>query len=281
MKPLLLLAAASLLPLAACSGGAKAPRAALDCPAGQGELKRTAQAADGKSCTYTTAGGDEVILRLVPVTGGAYATLDKLEANLLAENEAAAKAAAAADGRAEANAAGKVETGATADTLAEARRVAEEAERDAAGTDGAAKKSGASEGVDIRVNDEKVVVADNGGATRINLPGIRIEADENDDSASIRIGPLHVNANGDEARMQIRRDVRLKGEALSREKRGIRATFIIGERSAGSGSYLGYEAGGPKTGPLTVAVIRGSGKLDQGDEIYNDVKRLVRKNGGV
>jgi len=273
-KPLLLLAAASLLPLAACSSGAQAPRAALDCPATQGELTRTDAAADGKSCTYASNGGAEITLRLVPVTGSAYATLDQLEAALVAEDESAAKTKA-------------LEAGATADarpgpvSAGDTRRAAEEAAQDAAGVEVSANGGSDGGGVDVRVKGGKVVVAEGGSTTRVNLPGIQIEADENEDSASIRIGPLHVNASGDEARIRIRRDVRLKGEALSREKRGVRATFILGDRGGEQGRFLGYEAGGPKTGPLAVAVVRGAGKLDHSDEVYDDMKRLVRKNGGV
>jgi len=43
--------------------------------------------------------------------------------------------------------------------------------------------------------------------------------------------------------------------------------------------FVGYEAGGPKAGPLTVAVVR-SRKADA-DRISGDVVRLVRLNGGV
>jgi hypothetical protein len=278
MKPLLLLAAVSVIPLAACTQ-AKAPRAALDCPANQGDLTRTAQAADGKSCTYVSADGAEVMLRLMPVTGSAYATLDALETSLLAQAETAAETSA--------------KTVATTDIKAspgsadEARRIAEQAAKDAAPGSGevetaANAPSSSADGVDVRMQGGKVVVAESGGATRVNLPGIHIVADEEDDSASVRIGPLHVNANGEEAMIHLRRDVRLKGEALSREKRGVRATFITHAASnADGGRIVGYEAGGPKTGPLAVAIIRSRDDIHDGDDIYRDVKRLVRKNGGV
>ena len=42
----------------------------------------------------------------------------------------------------------------------------------------------------------------------------------------VLVGGIRINANDDESTMHIFRDVRLRGEALSREKRGIRATFI-------------------------------------------------------
>ena len=42
-------------------------RATLDCPAVQGALTRTAQAADGKSCDYVRSDGETVRLRLQPL----------------------------------------------------------------------------------------------------------------------------------------------------------------------------------------------------------------------
>jgi hypothetical protein len=269
MKPLLLLAAASLIPLAACSSN-KPPRAALDCPATQGDLTRKSQAADGKTCTYASADGAEVTLRLLPVSGGAFATLDRLEASLLGE------AGRAPTGKAVA----VTDTAASAASVADARRIESEAAKDAATTEVAAEER-SDDGVDVHMKDGKVVVAEGGSTTRVNLPGIHIEADENDDSASVRIGPMHIDANGDEARIQVRRDVRLKGEALSREKRGVRATFIVGDRQGEDRSFLGYEAGGPKAGPLAVAIVRSNQPLDSGDDVLDDAKRLVRKNGGV
>jgi len=52
-----------------------------------------------------------------------------------------------------------------------------------------------------------------------------------------------------------------------------------GDDLPGGYRVVGYEAGGPKSGPITVAVVKSKESFD-GDDIYNDVKRLVRKNGG-
>ncbi|WP_309092403.1 hypothetical protein [Phenylobacterium sp.] len=269
MKPLLLLAAVSMIPLAACTQ-AKAPRATLDCPATQGDLTRTAKAADGKSCTYVAKNGLEVDLRLVPVTGSAYAALDQIENGLLAQAEIAdAKTLPAAD------------TKAAPGSADEAQRIAQQAAADAGGVASADRSGASDEGVDVHVKDDKVVVAEGGGTTRVNLPGIHIVADEEDDSASVRIGPLHLDADGENAVIHIRRDVRLKGEALSRHKRGIRATFISHAEGPQGDRVVGYEAGGPKTGPLTVAIMRSKSDVHDGDDVYGDIKRLVRKNGGV
>ena len=44
---------------------------------------------------------------------------------------------------------------------------------------------------------------------------------------------------------------------------------------------VGYEAGGPKTGPLTVAVVRSRSDVDIHGHLEHDLRRLVRLNGGA
>jgi hypothetical protein len=263
MKPALLLVAASgiALSLAAC-GRAPAPRASLDCPAKQGDLTRVSAAADGKSCVYSTAEGAEVTLQLLAVRGSAYATLDELESRLAAEVEAAAANAP------------KIDTRPSAQAASDAARAAEQAATDAIQGDVGDAESDTA----VDVEGSRGVIVDDQGSTRVNLPGIHIEADDANDSARVRIGPLHIDANGEEAEIRIRRSVRLKGEALSPEKRGVRATYL--SHSEGD-RFVGYEAAGPKAGPLAVAVIRAKEHIEDGDGVYGDVKKLVRRNGGV
>jgi hypothetical protein len=63
-------------------------------------------------------------------------------------------------------------------------------------------------------------------------------------------------------------------------KRGFRATYILARDNLKDGyKAVGYEAGGPKTGPLTVALVKS--KSGDHHDIFSDVKRLVRRNGGV
>jgi hypothetical protein len=259
MKPLYLLAASALaLTATACSTKTPVARAALDCPSKEGDLTRTSAAGDGKTCTYVTTDGAEVTLQLVSVQGSVDSTLEGVEKVLLTDrtpatpgsgkpaiSEASAKAAdqAAREAREDANAAGvKVEAD--------------------------------ENGLDIKTDDGEV--------TRVELPGIRIVANDAEDTAQVKVGPLSIDAGGDSAKVRIRRDVRLRGEAFSREKRGVRATFIYtGEDLPDGYRFVGYEAGGPKRGPITVAVVKGKAGPQDGDEIYPDVKKLVRLNGGV
>lgn len=260
MKTTLLVAASALaLPLAACGPKVPPARAVLDCPATQGDLTRTSVAPDGKTCTYATSSGAEVTLQLVSVQGGVDATLSKIETNLLAsraEPAAAAPEAAAAAEDASASAAG------------DAARAAKEAAEDTKGVT-----------VDIKIDKDGEQVS---GVTRVNLPGVHIVADDDKDSAEVQIGPLRVDAGDDSATIRVRRNVRLRGEPLNPEQRGMRATFIYTGKDLPDGyRFVGYEAGGPKQGPITVAIVKAREDGPDGGEIYPDVKKLVRENGGV
>lgn len=282
MKPLYLLAASALaLTAAACGPKVPAARAALECPARQGDLTRTSTAPDGKTCTYASAAGAEVTLQLVSLQGSVDNTLGAIETNLLANRVKPAEQAAADDTKY-----GKLAEASPADAKAAAtaaEQAAREAADDSKGVTLNAKVDGKGpDAVDIRMKDGKTVIAEGeGGVTRIDLPGIHIVADDDSDSAKVRVGPIRIDAGGDAATIRIRRDVRLRGEALNPERRGLRATFIYtGEDLPDGHRFVGYEAGGPKRGPITVAVVKS--KTDEhDDELHRDVKRLVRKNGGV
>lgn len=258
-----LLIAASALSLAACGQGAKHAVAKLDCPANEGDLTRTGVAQDGKACTYRSSDGAEVTLELTPVVGSAEATLAAIEAQLRSTPGPNSHTGTKLDAGIQDAAAAKANIGAMA---AEVARVQAEAAADAK-VDVKVKVAGAEVGVDDESN-------------RIDLPGVHIS--EEGDDANVRIGPLRVDSTGDDTTVNIYRDVRMRGEALSREKRGLRATFIYTGKDLPEGyRYVGYEAGGPKSGPLTVAKVRSKLDTESGDKIYHDVQELVRRNGGV
>lgn len=277
MKPLYLVAASALaLTAAACGPKVPVARAALDCPATQGDLTRTSVASDGKACTYTNEGGAEVTLQLVNVTGSPDATLAAIETNLLADRsappkdvEAKTKAEAAKD------AAEMAKT--SAETAKDAAKAAKEAADDTKGVslqvtlDDKPRKSG-----------DTGIITERGGTTRVNLPGLHVVANDNDDTANVKVGPITIDAGNDGATVRMRRDVRLRGEALNPEKRGLRAMFIYtGDDLPAGYRFVGYEAGGPKRGPITVAVVKSKSDGPDGHDLYPDVKKLVRRNGGV
>jgi hypothetical protein len=254
MKPLLLLSACAvaLSTAAGCapSGPPKA-RAALDCPPSQGDLERTNVAADGKSCVYVSRDGDEVSLRLIPVSASYQATLQPIEQELQGELQIEQQAADTA----------------ASSAASEAARAAKQAADDAVS---AAKGDEDSDGGEHGSSSDRA---------HIDLPGIHIDADDSG-KADVNVGMVHVNAGEDGAVVRMARDVRLRGEAFSPEKRGFRATYILAKDNLKDGwKAVGYEAGGPKAGPITVAVVKS--KTGDRHDIFGDVKRLVRRNAGV
>jgi hypothetical protein len=265
--PLLLAASGLALTAAACTQ-APAPRATLECPATRGELTRTSIAADGKTCTYVTAGGADVTLQLVPVQGGVDATLASIESTLMAGRQAP-DAAEAKDAKGKDAAKGK-----DSGDAAEARKDAEEARKEAAED---------AHGADVNLENGHVkVTTHDHGPTHVNLPGIHITADDENDSAHVQVGPININAGDGTATVHMKHDVRLRGEALNPQKRGFRAMFLYhGEDLPDGYRYVAYEAGGPKTGPITVAVVKSKNADADGGKIQSDITKLVRLNGGV
>lgn len=265
MKPMILVAGAALtagtLALGACTPGGKPPaRAALDCPSEWRDLKRLSVAPDGKSCGYLTENGGEVTLRLIDTAGDPDAVLDALEATLTGESAGAQTAAPS--------------------TPAEVARLAADAQRvtDEAAADAAESAKAAEVVVEDDAEEHRLEVRHDDKSAKVHLPGVNITTDH--DAANVQIGPMHIQSGDDGSTVHISRDVRLRGESLSRQKRGLRATFIVtGDQLPEGYRFIGYEAAGPKAGPLTVAVVksRKSGR----DRISGDVTSLVRRNGGV
>lgn len=259
----------------------------LDCPLSVGKMTRVSAAADGKSCLYSEPAGAEITLKLLPVTGGIEPTLAKVETELKAE--AGAPAPDAADKTAEADEPpappAPPATPGAALSQAEASKSAADAARVAAD---AAHDAAVKAEITAKVEDGKakldahgIRISDDNDSTHVNLPGIHISAEG--DKADVRVGPIHVNANGETAVVKVVKDVRMRGEALSLQKRGLRASFIYaGEALTGGYKFVGYEASGPKSGPIAIAIVKAKSDASKDhSEIYDDVKRLVRRNGGA
>lgn len=314
MKAFTLTAVSALaLTTAACGQAASNSAVAtgkLDCPDQQGELRRVSQALDGKSCVYRISDGAEVTLKLIPVGAqGADVTLAQIETELKAEasgpstngedmpapSKDAASLADKAVAEAKADTAG---AGADEDDDAErsadrsardAERDARRAERDARHADRDARHAerAARDDLDHSIEDrvnaklrEKGIDVGDDDRAKIDLPGLHINADG--DKADVHVGPIHVDASGDTATVRSLQDVRMRGEAFSRQKRGIRAMFLYaGDELGGGYKYVGYEAAGPRTGPLAVALVKSKSDGGFHGDIYGDVKRLVRRNGGT
>jgi len=281
MRVILLSVAASTLSLgvAGCARHVDyASRTTLDCPERQGALQRTGIAPDRKSCTYRGRDGAEVTLQLTPVNGDAMSTLSAIETSLV--GPAGAKPSTA-------NAAGPEtptppKPPSSPESPDDAARAAAEADRDAhAGKDGADWDTGRHHGVTIQHDGKNVVVGDEGGEdAHVNLPGLHIDTEG--DNARVDIGGIHVDANEDQATVRVFRAVRLRGQAFSRERNGLRATFIARRDDLPDGyRFVGYEASGPKTGPLAVAIVKSRSEIGHGGHMLHDLERLVRRNGGA
>jgi len=271
---LLAFAAVSALALGAAACAPRidyAHRTRLDCPDRQGQLRRTGAAADGKSCTYAANDGTEVNLQLTPVNGDANMTLSALETSLVGPPVAAAASAADA-GKAPTSAPAKA---APPETGGDAARAAREASADAGASNG---KNDDWDSGHTHVHVAGVDTDDD--HAHVSLPGLHIDADG--DNAKIDLAGVHIDANDDNATVHVVHDVRLRGQGFSRERNGLRATFIAKRDNLADGyRFVGYQASGPKAGPLTIAVVRSRDDIGNGDRLYRDIERLVRLNGGA
>ncbi len=266
MKSLLFLSACGLVltGISACAPVTPpTARVALDCPTDQGDLKLSNVSPDRKTCLYSSRDGDQVSLRLIPISGSYMAALQPIEQELQGEVLTDPQAAKAKPGSA------KISVGsATSDSAKAAKQANEDAHADAAKRD---KDSDSDSKIDVGGDH-------NGDHAHIDLPGIHISADDN--KANVNVGGIDVNAGENGPTVRMSRDVRLRGEALSPQRNGFRSTYILARDDLKDGwKAVGYEAAGPKAGPVTVAVF----KAHEGHhhDVSESVKRLVRRNAGV
>jgi hypothetical protein len=290
MKRLIFLAAGAVVATTAAACAPTVPpvaHAALDCPATRGELTRTSISADKKTCLYTTHDGDEVSLRLVAFTGdveGALAPIQKeLESEVGPPGSGTASSAAVVDlaagkaASADAARAAKEAADDAKDAAKEAVKAAKESTDEAKGAARDAAKDAESQ-ADAAAEAAEDARGEN-EETHVDLPGIHIDANR-DGGAKVDVGMVHIDANDSGAVVHISRDVRMRGEAFSREKRGYRSTYILTQDNLKNGyRAVGYEAGGPRVGPIAVAVVKS--RSHDHDDLFDDVKKLVRLNGGV
>ncbi len=218
----------------------------LDCPDKQGELKLISKADDGQSCAYETTEAT-VDLRLVKLQGAdADAALAPIETELKAV-------------------------------------------------------------MPLPPGAERPRTAKGGkNQTSINLPGVNINA--SNDGADIRIGQLTINSDGGAAEVKVNKNTNVRGDGAGvnvsandehegdvtikandhgaeiRTRKGgdvIRSTLILANDKAPKGYRLaGYEARGPKGGPLAVAVVKAKTRDTDDHDLFKDMKALVRHNVG-
>lgn len=223
--------------------------ARLDCPKKEGVLTLVSAAPDGKSCEYEGA-DSQVTLKLVSLNGGDAATaLSPIETELKALMP---------------DVPGKPEPA----------------------------KGGRGDRADINLPGVHIQADDNGA--KVNVGGVHIDA--NDDRAEVRVNQ-NVSVSSDEDRQTVTVkdddgdvDVQEERSNAGRKRHGrhfknVRATYMLvnGGDKVGENGYrvVGYDARGPKDGPLAVAVVKSRQQSDRHDGVFVDAKELVIHNVGA
>ncbi|WGM38559.1 hypothetical protein [Caulobacter sp. NIBR1757] len=274
---------AILLTLGACESrteyrARKAEREALkvvsklDCPEAEGNLKRTAAAADGLSCTYA-GDGSEVTLRLVAVSNDPARALEPIEAELKGLFPALP---------------------ATPETPTPPAKPGEEP-----------AKTGEVTRETVSMPGLHVETEEGGGSdkAKVRMPGISVDADG--DKARVKILGVEINADENASEIRMTRDswrtdegdfdidlsggkANIKGDGGfsigGKRRQGYRTTFVKTTDSKDAPwTIAGYEAQGPKRGPLVVAVLK-SKKPAEGDgeakHLFRDATALVKSQFG-
>lgn len=149
-------------------------------------------------------------------------------------------------------------------------------------------RTGDGERVNVRLPGLRV--KSEGDKADVRLPGISVKADG--DTADVRVGPItikaddrngssNVNIDADDTEMSVRSQDDAAEIRARRKGAGVRASFILADDDAAPGGWrmVGYEARGPETGPLVIAVVRSKERHDE-DDVFDDAKALVRRNAG-
>ncbi len=125
-----------------------------------------------------------------------------------------------------------------------------------------------------------------GDRAEIQLPGLHIRAD--DDGANIVVGSIKVDADDDGAQVRVGDGTIVnagdEGAEIrtSHQKNGFRSTYVLAADETKNGyDVVGYEARGPSSGPLVVAVVKAKKDDDHNrHNLFEDVKDLVKLNVG-
>lgn len=248
------------------SEGTRAPTGAglrvvdtLQCPQTHAVLTRSgAPAADGLSCEYTGPRGSQVTLRLISLGDAPAVALQALEAEVQAQLPDVQDRIGGASVEVSAQAEGDVDTGAPE-----------------------------SQQQNARVRLPGVSIRSEGESASVRIPGISIDTDGA--TSSVRIGGLNIRSDESSSQVDISTDneaVQIRANDRAAEIRtrdlseGVRATYIlVDERGSELGWRLaGYEARGPESGPVVVAIVRSKDRRE--DEVFEAAKSLVRLNVG-
>lgn len=128
--------------------------------------------------------------------------------------------------------------------------------------------------------------ADSGEEVNIRVPGVNIQA--GDAGAKIKVGDATIDAGDDGAEIRVQRNVTVDGRTVENERRrhrrkgdGVYSRFILAsDKAQGEWAVVGYEARGPRGGPLVVAVLKAKRGKTSNDDSFSDADDLVRHNVG-
>ena len=135
---------------------------------------------------------------------------------------------------------------------------------------------------------EPAAITADGEDVSIKLPGINIEA-KGDGTAKVDVAGAQINADDEGAEVRVERNVRVDGKTVEsashRRRRGsdeVMARFILAsDTTTGEWSVVGYEARGPKGGPLVVGTLKAKdGQDGENHDLFEDISDLIRHNVG-
>jgi hypothetical protein len=224
------------------------PVARLDCPDSQGELVRTSASPDGKACAYASGNDIVVQLKLLPVSGDPQEALSPIEADLRRM--------------------------ATFDPSPPPKPDASDAPpASSSWSDGERQKN-----VDINLPGLQIH-AEDGGKANINVAGVHINADDKTNSAHIETRRHGFMGHG---AGDVTIDANQSGAIIRTRSMGsdVRQNLILASDKPGPEGWraVGYEAQGPRSGPLVVAIVQS--RASEHDRLFGDVKALVRRSAG-
>lgn len=145
------------------------------------------------------------------------------------------------------------------------------------------KAAGATASVDAEEDNS----GKGGGKTEINFPGLHIRAD--DEGADVRIGNIKIDAENDgETKVQVGAETTVNANEDGAEIRTakaaggeVRSTYILASDKGASGYHVvGYEARGPRAGPIVVALVKARRDDRDQHDLFDDMKDLVERNVG-
>ncbi|WP_417231540.1 methyltransferase type 11 [Brevundimonas sp.] len=243
---------------------------ALQCPQTMGSLTRKGTAhAGGSVCTYVGAKGAEVSLHLIQLDGTSVdSVLEAFQTRLsqempltIARLRAAEETAAAEAARADGDAA--------------------QADAEAARADAAAAEESTT------VQMPGVHIETHGDNADVKLPGINIQS--HGDRSHVRIGGINIQSSDGSGQVNIQSGedrVSIQSHADSTEVRtstggdATRITWVLNDPEASESGWrlVGYEARGPRGGPIVVATVR-SRDSERG-RVFADARDLVTLNVG-